>query len=57
MCGSCYSAVYAEAVFHWMERNVCHETPHVGYCRYTWSKRSLFDYLAHGNYHAQSAPP
>lgn len=39
-----------------MECIVWDETPHPGYCLYSWDDDILLDYPAHGNYRAQPAP-
>lgn len=32
-------------------------TPHASSCQYSWNDGSLLDYVAHGNFDAQRAPP
>lgn len=53
--GSCFPAVYDEAVLYRMQYIVWDGTLHPGYCQYSWNENSFFDYLACGSCHAQSA--
>lgn len=57
VCCSCYPPRYAEVLFPQMKCSMQERALRPCYCRYSPNDDCHFGYLAHGNYHVQSAPP